>query len=135
VRGVFLNARRVIRNIAKDVTPFEPGTEIAPGVNSIPAYGHTPGHVVYAIASGPASMLVLGDTTNRPELFARNPDWQPIFDMDGPLAVANRKRLLDRVAADRMLVHGFHFPFPAFGHIAKRGKGYDFVPVAWQPVL
>jgi glyoxylase-like metal-dependent hydrolase (beta-lactamase superfamily II) len=135
VRGVFLNARRVIKNIAKDVTPFEPGKEIAPGVTSIAAYGHTPGHVVYAVASGNASMLVLGDTTNRPELFARNPDWQPIFDMDGPLAVENRKRLLDRVAADRMLVQGFHFPFPASGHIAKEGKGYEFVPVAWQPVL
>jgi glyoxylase-like metal-dependent hydrolase (beta-lactamase superfamily II) len=134
-RGVFLNARRVIKNIAKDVTPFEPGREIAPGITSIAAYGHTPGHVVYAVASGSQSILVLGDTTNRPELFARNPDWQPIFDMDGPLAVENRKRLLDRVAADRMLVHGFHFPFPAFGHIAKQGKGYEFVPVAWQPVL
>jgi glyoxylase-like metal-dependent hydrolase (beta-lactamase superfamily II) len=135
VRGVFLNARRVIKNIAKDVTPFEPGKEIAPGITSIAAYGHTPGHVVYAVASGDKSVLVLGDTTNRPELFARNPDWQPIFDMDGPRAVENRKRLLDRVAADRMLVHGFHFPFPAFGHIAKEGKGYAFVPVAWQPVL
>jgi glyoxylase-like metal-dependent hydrolase (beta-lactamase superfamily II) len=135
VRGVFLNARRVIKNIAKDVTPFEPGKEIVPGITSIAAYGHTPGHVVYAVASGNQSILVLGDTTNRPELFARNPDWQPIFDMDGPLAVANRKRLLDRAAADRMLVHGFHFPFPAFGYIAKQGKGYDFVPVAWQPAL
>jgi glyoxylase-like metal-dependent hydrolase (beta-lactamase superfamily II) len=135
VRGVFLNARRVIRNIAKDLTPFEPGREIVPGITSIAAYGHTPGHVVYAVASGNQSMLVLGDTTNRPELFARNPEWQPIFDMDGPLAVENRKRLLDRVAADRMLVQGFHFLFPASGHIAKQGKGYEFVPVAWQPVL
>jgi glyoxylase-like metal-dependent hydrolase (beta-lactamase superfamily II) len=134
-RGVFLNARRVFKGIEKTVTQFEPGKEITPGITPLAAPGHTPGHVVFALASGDASMMVLGDTTNRPELFARNPQWQPIFDMDGPLAVENRKRLLDRVSADRMLVQGFHFPFPAHGHIAKDGNGYEFVPAPWQPVL
>ena len=28
------------------------------------------------------------------------------------MAAATRKRVLDRVAADRMLVQGYHFPFP-----------------------
>jgi hypothetical protein len=55
--------------------------------------------------------------------------------MDGPLAVEFRRKLLDRIAADRMLIHGTHFPFPATGHIARKGEGYDFVPVQWQPVL
>jgi glyoxylase-like metal-dependent hydrolase (beta-lactamase superfamily II) len=135
VRGVFLNARRVFAGIAKDVTQFAPGKAIAPGVTTLAAPGHTPGHVVFAVASGSQSMLVLSDTTNRPELFARHPDWQPIFDMDGPLAVENRKRLLDRAAADRMLVQGYHFPFPASGHIAKEGDGYAFVPTLWNPAL
>ena len=134
-RGVFLNARRVFKGIEKTVTRFEPGKGIAPGITPLAAPGHTPGHVVYAVASGDASMMVLGDITNRPELFARNPEWQPIFDMDGPLAIENRKRLFDRVAADRMLVQGFHFPFPSHGYIAKDGTGYEFVPAPWQPVL
>lgn len=134
-RGVLMNAQRVFGNIAKDVKRFEPGKEVAPGITSIPAYGHTPGHVAYAVASGNASMLVLCDTTNHPWLFVRNPEWQPIFDMDGPTSVAFRKRMLDRAAADRMLVQGYHFPFPATGHITQRALGYDFVPVQWQPVL
>ena len=129
-RGVFLNARRVFKGIEKTVRPFEPGREIAPGITPLAAPGHTPGHVVFAVTSGNASMMVLSDTTNRPELFARHPEWQPIFDMDGPLAVETRKRLLDRVAADRMLVQGFHFPFPASGTIAKDGAGYEFVPAS-----
>lgn len=132
-RGVSLNANRVFRGLAKDVRRFEPGTEVSPGITSIAAFGHTPGHVAYSVASGSHSLLVLCDTTNHPWLFVRNPDWQPIFDMDGPLAAEFRKRMLDRAAADRMLVQGYHFPFPATGHIARTGAGYDFIPVQWQP--
>ena len=80
-------------------------------------------------------MLVLGDTTNNPLLFVRNPEWQAIFDTDGTAAADTRKKLLDRAAADKMLVQGYHFPFPASGYIAKRSTGYDLVPVLWQPVL
>jgi len=133
-RGVFLNAGRVFRNAGDRVTRFEPGREVAPGIVSIPAYGHTPGHTIYAIASGGHAVLVLADTANHPWLFVRNPHWQPIFDMDGPLSVAFRRKMLDRAATERMLVQGYHFPFPATGYIARRGTGFDFVPVQWQPV-
>ena len=64
-------------------------------------------------------MLVLSDTSNHPKLFVRYPEWQPVFDMDGDIAVATRKKLLDRAAADRMLVQGYHFPFPASGTSPK----------------
>ena len=51
-----------------------------------------------------------------------------------PLALATPRRILDRAVADNMLVQGYHFPFPATGHIAKRGNGYEFVPATmWQP--
>jgi glyoxylase-like metal-dependent hydrolase (beta-lactamase superfamily II) len=133
-RGGFLNVRRIFRDIAGEVTRFEPGKEVAPGIASIAAYGHTPGHTVYVVASGRQSMLMLGDTTNHPWLFARNPHWQGAFDTDGAMAVETRKRLLDRAAADRMLVQGYHFPFPASGHIAKTASGYEVVPVMWQPM-
>ena len=51
------------------------------------------------------------------------------------MAVDTRKKLLDRAAADRMLVQGYHFPFPASGYIARDAKGYNFVPVMWQASL
>ena len=133
VHRYFLNARRIFKDIAKEVRPFKPGAEVAPGIVSIPAFGHTPGHTAFAIHSGNQSMLAMSDTVRDPYLFARHPEWQPIFDMDGPLAVKTRRRLLDRAAADRMLVEAYHFPFPACGHIAKTGAGYELVPVVWQP--
>jgi hypothetical protein len=49
--------------------------------------------------------------------------------------VVTRKKLFDRAAADRMLVTGYHFPFPACGHLIKTASGYEHVPVPWQPKL
>ena len=134
VKRYFLNAYRIFRDIASQVRRFKPGAEVAPGIVSIPAFGHTPGHTAFAIHSGNQSMLSMSDTVRNPYLFARHPDWQPTFDMDGPQAVATRRQMLDRVVADRMLVQAYHFPFPACGHMVKTATGYDLVPVEWQPL-
>ncbi len=130
----FRNARRIFGDLGSAVGRFTPGDEVAPGIVSIPAYGHTPGHCAFAIHSTGRSMLVMSDTVRNPYLFARYPRWQPIFDMDGAQAVASRLTLLERAAADRMLVAAYHFPFPACGHIARRGDGYELVPAEWRPL-
>ena len=132
---VFHNVRRIFNDIAKDVTQYQPGKVVAPGVETVAAPGHTPGHTVFAIQSGKDAMMVLSDTTQHPALFARNPEWEPQFDIDGAAAVTTRKKLLDRVAADRMLVTGYHFPFPACGHIVKTATGYEHVPLLWNTAI
>jgi glyoxylase-like metal-dependent hydrolase (beta-lactamase superfamily II) len=131
----FLNQRRIFADIAKQVTRYEPGQEVSPGIVTVPAAGHTPGHTVFAVHSGDQSLMVLSDTAQHPAVFARHPDWQAAFDIDGDAAVATRKKLFDRAAADRMLVTGYHFPFPACGHLIKTAGGYEHVPVPWQPTL
>jgi glyoxylase-like metal-dependent hydrolase (beta-lactamase superfamily II) len=134
VHKYFLNARRIFKDITKEVRRFKPGDEVAPGIASIPAFGHTPGHTAFAIHSGSQSMLAMSDTAREPWLFVRHPQWQPTYDMDGPIAAKTRIAMLDRAAADRMLVEAYHFPFPACGHIAKTGSGYELVPAMWQPL-
>ena len=129
VKSWFLNGRRIFENV-ENVRRFQPGGEVAPGIMSVPAYGHTPGHTAYIVADGNQSLFVLCDTTNVPALFARHPDWQPAIDQNGPQAVVTRRRILERVAVEQMPVQGYHFPFPAHGHIVKRGDGYEFVPAA-----
>jgi glyoxylase-like metal-dependent hydrolase (beta-lactamase superfamily II) len=131
----FRNQRRIFSDIAENVTRFRPGAEVAPGIVAVAAPGHTPGHTVFAIHSGDQSLLVLGDTAQHPAVFARHPDWQAAFDIDGEAAVTTRRKLFDRAAADRMLVTGYHFPFPACGHLIKTATGYEHVPVEWQPTL
>jgi|SRR5579862_34679 len=135
MKQTFLNQRRIFSNIAKSVARYEPGKEVAPGIVTIPAPGHTPGHTVFAVHSGNESLMVLSDTAQHPAVFARHPDWQAAFDVDGNATIATRKRLFDRAAADRMLVTGYHFPFPACGHLIKTASGYEHVPVEWQPTL
>lgn len=134
VHRYFLNARRIFSDIAGEVRRFKPGDDVAPGIVSIPAYGHTPGHTAFAIHSANQSLLVMSDTARNPYLFVRHPDWQPMFDMDGPEAAQARRTMLDRAAADRMRVAAYHFPFPACGHIVKSGAGYEFEPAMWSPL-
>jgi glyoxylase-like metal-dependent hydrolase (beta-lactamase superfamily II) len=114
----------------KNVTPVDGEAEVVPGVRAIPAYGHTPGHTVYAVGSGSAQLLVLADTANVPALFVRNPGWHIMFDADGPAAEAVRRRLFDRAIADKAIVTGYHFGMPGAGRMEKDGDGYAFVPVA-----
>jgi glyoxylase-like metal-dependent hydrolase (beta-lactamase superfamily II) len=134
IKIYFRNARRIFADIAQEVRRYKPGAEVAPGITSVPAFGHTPGHTAFVVASGRQSLLVMSDAVRNPDLFARHPEWQPLFDMDGPMAVTTRKRMLDMAAAERTLVEAYHFPFPACGHIARSGKGYEFVPAMWQPL-
>ncbi len=131
----FRNQRRIFADIAQQVTQFQPGKDVAAGIETLAAAGHTPGHTVFAIHSGDQSLLVLSDTAQHPAVFARHPDWQAAFDIDGAAAVATRKRIFDRAAADRMLVTGYHFPFPACGHLIKTASGYEHVPVEWETTL
>jgi glyoxylase-like metal-dependent hydrolase (beta-lactamase superfamily II) len=135
LKGNFQNVRRVFGPMAKDVKPYEAGKELAPGLTAVAAPGHTPGHTAYAVSSGNGKLLVVSDITNHPALFARNPEWQAVFDMDGNQARDTRRRMLDMAASERTQVSFYHAPFPATGHIAKAGNGFEFVPVQWTPAL
>lgn len=126
-RGTFANVRRIFGDIAERVKRFDWGKEVAPGITAVDASGHTPGHTAFALASGGKSAMALADVTNRPELFARYPDWQVMFDSDGEKARLGRRKLLDMAATEKMLVTGYHFPSPAAGTIVKDGNGYRYV--------
>lgn len=104
--------------------------EVAPGIRAVDAPGHTPGHTAWHVTSGSAQLVVLADTVTFNPVFLRNPTWQPAFDQDGKLAEESRRKLLERVVADKMMMAAYHFVFPAAGTIAKDGAGYTFAPVA-----
>ena len=133
LRGTFDNTRRVFGPIASDVTRYEWDREILPGITAVDAHGHTPGHTAFALASGAGRLLVMSDTTNDPNIFARHPEWSAVFDQDGPEAIKARRRMLDLAAAERMQVSFYHAPFPATGFIAREGNGYALIPATWHP--
>jgi glyoxylase-like metal-dependent hydrolase (beta-lactamase superfamily II) len=131
MKPAFNNVRRVFGPIMKDVKRYEAGKEVVPGLTSVAAYGHTPGHMAFMLASGTGKLMVMSDLTNHPALFVRNPNWSPVFDMDADAARATRVKMLDMAAAERAQVSFYHAPFPASGHIAKAADGYRFVPIQW----
>lgn len=135
LKGAFTNVRRVFGIIGNKMTKYEPGKDVAPGIASVAAHGHSPGHTVHIVSSGNSSLMVQGDLTTLPQLFVRNPGWHVMFDMDGAKAEETRRRVYDRAAADRIPVQGYHFPFPAVAYIEKSGSGFREVPVMWNPTL
>ena len=49
------------------------------------------------------------------------------------MAVATRRKLIDRVIADKMMICGSHFPFPGTGTFVKDGNAYAFTPAQPEP--
>lgn len=136
MEGLFKNNRRVFEaGLKKKVTPYEWGKDIAPGLLAVETIGHTPGHTSYVLSSGADKVFVQSDVTNIPDLFVRNPGWQASFDQDGPQAEKTRRKVYDMLAADRMRVQGFHYPFPGLANIEKDGTGYRWVPAPWNPSI
>jgi glyoxylase-like metal-dependent hydrolase (beta-lactamase superfamily II) len=131
MQGAFGAVKRALGNMASDqLVKFEPGSEVAPGVQSVAAFGHTPGHTLFTVKSESQSFAYVADITNVPSLFARNPDWAVLFDMNPEMARQSRRKIFDMLVKEKMIAGGFHFPFPAFGSITPSGNGYQFVPVA-----
>lgn len=134
-RGAFQNARRVFGAIGKDVTRYQADKELAPGITSVATPGHTPGHMSHIVASGSGRVLIQADiTAGAALLFLRNPSWHLMFDSDPALAEQTRRKMYDMAIAEKMLVQGYHFPFPAAGHIEKAGDGYRLHPAVWRPM-
>jgi hypothetical protein len=80
------------------------------------------------VTSAGQTFAYVGDLTNVPALFARNPDWAVTFDMDAEAARQVRRATFQRIVASNSMVGGFHFPFPAFGRVTAVGNGYGFQP-------
>ena len=135
MQDLFRNNRRVFDALSRKVTPYENGKEVAPGITAVATPGHTPGHTSYVVASGNAKVYVQSDVTNVPVLFARHPGWHAAFDQDGKMAEETRRKVYDMVAAEKMLLQGFHYPFPGLAHLEKTADGYREVPAPWSPVL
>ncbi len=130
-RSFFPAARAQLGAYRDRLRPVQPG-EVFPGVTWIPMPGHTPGHTGYLIASGDASLLIWGDIVHIQDVQIPRPDTAFIADVDPMAAAATRRRVLDMVATDRLLVGGMHIHFPGLGRVVRDGTAFQLVPDAWS---
>lgn len=85
--------------------------------------GHTPGHMSVRISSGGQEAVITGDMMHHP-IQIRYPEWDDVFDTDGPLAKKTRRAFCERYADTGTLIFGTHFASPSVGKIVKKGEEY-----------
>ena len=123
------SAREAIRLFGDRLRPFGPDTEILPGVRVVEAAGHTPGHCAVLLHSGGERLLCVGDLVHD-QLQLSHPGWCTPWDHDTARAVRTRRLLLERAAAEHLLVHAYHLPFPGLGTVARSGDAFRWVPLS-----
>ena len=118
--------------VADRATFIKPGDEVVSGIRAVEAYGHSPGLLAFHIESEGKRLLNWADTCNHYVVAIQRPDLHLDVDDEKDKAVATRKRILDMVASERLMVAGFHMPFPGLGWIEKTGSAYRWVPHSYQ---
>jgi glyoxylase-like metal-dependent hydrolase (beta-lactamase superfamily II) len=113
----------------KNVLPVEGEDEVVPGIYFVSVPGHTPGHTAFHLTSGNAQLMMSNDAAYVPALCVNHPEWHGAFDQNGDMAETSRRRLLDRVVADQMMICGAHFPWPGLAKITKDGGSYAVTTV------
>lgn len=120
-------AQRILKAIAEKTTRIKPGQEVAPGILAVDTPGHTPGHLAFEVTGGGSSLMVLGDAITNKAVSFRHPEWHSGADTDPDLGATTRRKLLDRLVADRMPFIGYHLPVPGLGRAERDGSAYRFV--------
>jgi glyoxylase-like metal-dependent hydrolase (beta-lactamase superfamily II) len=104
--------------------PIDSDGEIAPGVSTIFAPGHTHGHRCVVLSSGEARVLLLGDAVTCP-VQIEEPEWGAMSDIDPALAKRSREALWRELEGTSDLAVAAHFPGLEFGRVLSgQGKRY-----------
>ncbi len=111
------------------------GQEILPGVQAMATPGHTPGHMSFMIASQGQSLFNIADVVHHHVFSMKSPRNAFVFDGDGKQAADTRVRVLDMLAAQRIPMVSYHFPYPGVGHVQKFKNGFGFVPSPMRMAL
>jgi glyoxylase-like metal-dependent hydrolase (beta-lactamase superfamily II) len=123
------SAREAIMLFGERLHAFGDDTEILPGVHTVNAAGHTPGHTAVMVRSHGERLLCVGDLFYDP-LQLTHPQWCTPWDHDSAGAIRSRRRLLNFAADEHLLVHAYHMPFPGLGTVARHGDAYAWTPLS-----
>jgi len=129
LREMIEECRRHLLPVAHGIMSYEDGQEIAPGIYAVAAPDHTYGHFAIRLESKGQSLLHLVDTAVHFITGLERPQWTVGADLDKKRAVETRQRLLSQAADERLMVAGYHFPFPGVGRVQRYGDAFRYVPV------
>ncbi len=133
-RETFQQARAAVGPYvaAGKLRPFDGGSEIFPGIHSVPAYGHTSGHTAYLVESQGKTLLLWGDIIHLTESQFADPGVTVAYDADPAAAAITRVRLLTEADHQGYLVGSDHISFPGLGHVGKDERGFRWMPLPYN---
>ena len=124
-----LGAQKHLSGVKERVVMFKPGAEVTAGIGAVDMTGHTPGHTAFEIPGG-EGLIIAADTIASLFVGFPHPDWRFGGDITPDLAIASRKKLLDRAAKEKVKLLGYHWPYPGVGFAEKKDGAYQYVPAS-----
>jgi glyoxylase-like metal-dependent hydrolase (beta-lactamase superfamily II) len=101
---------------------FEGDAELVPGVRAQTAYGHTPGHTMYAVESRGEKLLLWGDVVHVAAVQFEDPSVTIRYDLDVSEAEHVHELAFADAAKNGYLVGGAHISFPGLGARTARRR-------------
>ena len=109
---------------AGKVDPITADGEIAAGISTLHAPGHTLGHRCVVLSSGDERALLLGDAVTCPVQLEES-DWGAMSDIDPEMSKRTREALFQELEGTGDIALGAHFPGLEFGRVLRgEGKRY-----------
>jgi len=128
-------ARKNLLPVRDRIVFYKDGQEFLPGIQAMSAPGHTVGHTIFMITSDGKSLAYLADLTHHPILLLEKPRMEFSYDTDPKQAANSRVKMLEMLAANKIAVMAYHYPWPGVGHVVKNGEGFHYVPQPMTMVL
>jgi glyoxylase-like metal-dependent hydrolase (beta-lactamase superfamily II) len=128
LKDFVVHARKNLLPVRDRLVFYKDGQEFLPGVQALAAPGHTVGHHIFMITSDGKSFAFLGDLTHHQVLLMEKPRMEFSYDTDPKQAAESRVKMLDMLAANKIAVMSYHYPWPGYGHVVKTGEGFHYIP-------
>jgi glyoxylase-like metal-dependent hydrolase (beta-lactamase superfamily II) len=135
LKDFVLHARKNLLPVRDRLVFFKDGQEFLPGIQAMAAPGHTVGHHIFMITSDGKPFAFLADLTHHPILLMEKPRMEFSYDTDPKQAADSRVKMLDMLAANKIAVMSYHYPWPGIGHVVKTAEGFHYIPQPMQMVL
>jgi len=104
---------------------FEMDQQLTPELRAEPTPGHSIGHTSLWLESAGERVLITGDFLHHP-CQAAHLDWCSSADYDRQQAIATRRQMFERLAAEDVRLFGMHFNKP--GVLERDGSAYRIEP-------
>jgi glyoxylase-like metal-dependent hydrolase (beta-lactamase superfamily II) len=129
------HARKNLLPVRDRIVFYKDEQEFLPGITALAAPGHTVGHTIFMISSDGKQFAYTADLTHHPILLMEKPRMEFSYDTDPKQAASSRVKMLDMLAANRIPVLSYHYPWPGIGHITKTAEGFHYVPEPMKMTL